>query len=231
MSNKPILKIDWATHEAAKYACENWHYSERMPVNKTVKIGAWEDGIFIGVVIFSPGATPALYKTYNITQQEGCELTRVALRHHVTPVSKILGLALKFLKRSNPGMRLVISFADTKQGHHGGIYQATNWIYVGLAGPRKLPKYKGEFIHERSLSLLVKQGKLKRQDCEWVVAQPKHKYLFPLDETMRKQVSPLAKNYPKRATSKDNVVPGFQSGEGGAIPTVALQIKDKVFNG
>lgn len=216
------LRLDWATHEAAKYACENWHYSRRMPVNKTVKVGAWENGNFIGVVIFSPGATPALYKTYRITQQEGCELTRIALRGHQTPVSRILSLSLKMLKRSNPGMRLVISFADTAHGHHGGIYQATNWVYVGGAGPRRLPKLNGKFIHERSLSVLVKQGKARRSDCEWVVAKPKHKYLMPLDDDMRRQIEPLRKPYPKRAGSKANVATDFQSVEGGVTPTPAL---------
>ena len=220
---KTNLKIDWATHEAAKYACEHWHYSKCMPTNKLVKIGVWEDEKFIGVVIFSPGATPALYKTYNISQQQGCELTRIALTKHKTPVSKILAIALKFLKISNPGMQLVISFADSSKNHHGGIYQATNWIYVGVAGPRRLPKIKGKFIHERSLSVLVKQGKVKRSDCEWVPAQPKYKYLFPLDDLMRKKIEPLRKPYPKRAGSKENVASGFQSEEDGANPIPALQ--------
>lgn len=220
---KTNLKIDWATHEAAKFACENWHYSRKMPVNKTVKIGAWENGKFIGVVIFSPGATPMLYKTYDITQQEGCELTRIALTKHITPVSRIMSLALKFLKRSNPGMRLVISFADTAHNHHGGIYQATNWIYVGCAGPRKLPKLNGKLIHERSLSVLVKQGKIKRDQCEWIDAKPKHKYLMPLDDWMRLKVEHFKKPYPKRALSKDNVASTFHVEEGGANPTSALQ--------
>lgn len=230
MPTKTNLKIDWATHEAAKYACLNWHYSKSMPTNKLVKIGAWEDGKFIGVVIFSPGATPALYKTYNITQQQGCELTRIALKNHATPVSRILMLAIKFLSKSNPGMELIISFADTAEGHHGGIYQATNWVYVGTAGPRLKPKINGKFIHERSLSVLVKQGKIKRTDCEWVKAEPKHKYLMALNESMRLKITPLQKPYPKRAGSKANVVPADQAGEGGATPTPALQ-SERISNG
>lgn len=222
MSLKPILKLDWATHEAAKYACENWHYSKKMPVNKTVKVGVWENNKFIGVVIFSPGATPQLYKTYNITQQQGCELTRIALSKHITPVSKILSIALKLLKKSNPGIKLVISFADTKESHHGGIYQATNWIYVGTACPRKLPKINGKFIHERSLSVLVKNGKIKRDQCEWVMALPKHKYLMPLDDDMRKKISMLKKPYPKRESSKEIVASENHSEEGGENPTDSL---------
>lgn len=221
--NKVTLKIDWATHESAKYACENWHYSKCMPVNKTVKIGAWENGIFIGVVIFSPGASPALYKTYNIPQTNGCELTRIALNKHTTPVSKILMLSIKLLKKSNHGMRLIISFADTKMGHHGGIYQATNWIYVGEASPRKLPMINGKLIHERSLSVLVKSGKIKRDQCKWVVAKPKHKYLFPLDAEMKNQVSNLAKPYPKRVEHESNATT-FQVVENGAIPINTLQL-------
>jgi hypothetical protein len=148
------------------------------------------------------------------------------LTDHQTPASRILSLAIKFLKRSNPGIRLIVSFADTAMGHHGGIYQATNWIYVGTANPRLLPKLNGRFIHERSLSVLVKRGRAKRSDCEWVVAAPKHKYLMPLDDEMRAKIQSLSKPYPKRASSKDNVAVPFQGTEGGAIPTDALQISN-----
>ena len=76
---KPELKIDWATHEAAKYACENWHYSKSIPVPPLVKIGVWENSKFIGVLIFSRGASSNLLKPYGLDQTEGCELTRVSL--------------------------------------------------------------------------------------------------------------------------------------------------------
>jgi hypothetical protein len=231
LSQKPKLRIDWATHEAAKYAVENWHYSRTMPTNKLVKVGAWEDKKFIGVVIFGPGATPTLCMTYNLNQQECCELVRVALRKdHVTPVSRVVAIAIRFLKKANPGLRLIISFADMNRGHYGGIYQAGNWIYVGTGGPKQVPYLNGEQIHERTLSILVKSGKVKRSDCKWMPVLPKHKYLMPLDEGMREQLASLAKPYPKRAGSKDSVASGFQSEEGGANPTPALQTPDSQKN-
>lgn len=202
-----------------------------MPVNKTVKIGVWENCTFIGVVIFSPGATPNLYKTYNITQQEGCELSRIAINKHISPISKILSIAIKFLKKSNPRIKLIISFADTKQGHHGGIYQATNWIYVGVAGPRHLPKLKGKMIHERSLSALVKNGKAKRSDCEWIKSEPKYKYLLPLNEIMKNKIKHLSKPYPKRAPEAEESMRFSSTKEvGGLSPTSALH-KIKVNHG
>ena len=46
--------------------------------------------------------------------------------------------------------------------------------------------------------------------------------MMPLDKAMRAQIQPLAKPYPKRATSIDSDAADIQSAEGGATPTVAL---------
>jgi hypothetical protein len=58
-------------------------------------------------------------------------LTRIALTNHKAPVSRIMAITLRKLKKHAKGLKLVVSYADFNQGHHGGIYQATNWIYVG----------------------------------------------------------------------------------------------------
>ena len=94
---KAELKIDWATHESAKYAVENWHYSQCLPAGKLVKVGAWENEKFIGVVIFGRGANNNMAKPYGLTQLECCELVRIALTTHLTPVSRIAALAIKFI--------------------------------------------------------------------------------------------------------------------------------------
>ncbi|WP_239873981.1 hypothetical protein [Yersinia enterocolitica] len=77
------LTVDWATHQAASFACLNWHYAKAVPVGKLVKVGAWEDGKFIGVVIFSRGANNHIGQPYSLQQDQVCELTRVALRQHI----------------------------------------------------------------------------------------------------------------------------------------------------
>ena len=51
------LRIDWATEEAARFACEHWHYSKSIPMPPMVRIGVWEARRFIGVVLFSRGAS------------------------------------------------------------------------------------------------------------------------------------------------------------------------------
>lgn len=228
---KPELKIDWATHEAAKYACENWHYSQSIPKSKLVKVGVWENQKFIGVVIFSPGATPNLGSPYGLTQRECVELSRIALTRHDTPVSRILAIALKFLISANPKLRLVVSFADRDQSHHGGIYQATNWIYDGIGSATTFYLINGKKTHPRTIGLAghvqnLQGAKKMDRNAKAIRCQGKHRYLMPLDNEMRKRILPLAKPYPKRAESIAVDAPCIQQGEGSASLTSALQSDD-----
>ena len=199
---KADLRIDWATHEAAKYACVNWHYSGCLPAGKLVKVGAWENGKFIGVVLFGRGATPNLGRPYNLGQDECVELVRIALTKHDSPVSRIASLAMKFLSRSNPKLRLIVSFADQSQGHHGGIYQAGNWVYNGQGDPAKFYMIRGKLTHPRSIGAkgLVQNIHGARQidpNATVVDVPGKHRYLMPLDANMKAIIMPLAKPYPK----------------------------------
>lgn len=203
------LRIDWATHEAARFACRRWHYTRKLPAGKLVKFGCWEGERFIGVVIFSRGATPRLGWPYGLEQTECCELTRVALDVHATPVSRIIAVCLRQLRRYMPGMRLVVSFADDQRGHLGGIYQAGNWLYTGCNMTHEFTVH-GRKWHPKSLH--VKYG-IGGQSVPWLRAHVdpkasvyrkngKHRYLMPLDADVRKRVAHLAKPYPKREPAR-----------------------------
>lgn len=224
------LKIDWATHAAAKYACENWHYSKSVPVPPLFKVGVWENNTFVGVVIFSRGASSNLLKPYGLQQNEGCELTRVALSKHKCSVSRVLKIAMLFLKKSNPRLRLIVSFADPQYGHHGGIYQAGNWIYAGDTSPSKEFWVKGKRLHSRQISEKgwnIQQGQKRKtykpSECQIIKTKGKHRYLMPLDKETKNKLKSLSKPYPKRAQNIDGDVSGFQSEKGGSSPTCALQ--------
>jgi hypothetical protein len=212
--NKSDLRVDWATHAAAKHAVENWHYSERMPASKLLKVGAWESGRFIGVVIFGGGGGNSTHGGKYGLKKAGdvCELVRVALRDHVTPVSRIVAIALRFLNKSNPNLRMVVSFADTSQGHHGGIYQAGNWVYTGLTAPDREFHVKGQILHPRTINArgwqMVESWLRDNVDpsARLVKTPGKHRYLMPLDADMRASIMHLSKPYPKRvkqATTDD----------------------------
>ena len=192
-----------------------------------MRLGVWECGKFIGVVLFSRGANNNLLSPYGLSQSEGCELTRVALTKHVAPVSKIISIAIKFLKKTSPSLRLVVSFADPTYGHNGGVYQASNWLYAGTTAASKAYLHNGKHLHNRQVSekgYEIQYGKKtktpKPSECIVKVTAGKHRYLMALDEVMKKKILHLSQPYPKRAKGQDV---GYPLTLGGSTPTCALQ--------
>jgi hypothetical protein len=223
------LRLDFCSYDAAKYAVEHWHYSRTMPVGKMVKLGVWEESVFIGAVIFGLGGGNACNgKRYGLARNfEMAELVRIALRKHRAPVSRIIAIACRLLHRQSPGLRLIISYADPSQSHHGGVYQAAGWIYTGRSSASwKAVWPDGRQAHARIAYGHVQFGIKKTVDisnAKKVLVPGKHRYLYPLNDEIRQRILPLAKPYPKRAASETIDTPIHQIGEGGEAPTAALQ--------
>lgn len=224
------LRLDWCSHTAASYAVTHWHYSKTMPASKLAKVGVWEDGQFVGAIIFGVGATPELCKPYGLTSYQVAELVRVALRAHVTPTSRLVAIAVRLVHHAQPGLKLLVSFADSSQGHHGGIYQAGGWVYTGASYGRYIVTH-GKTEHPRSLGARYGVG---GQSIPWlrrhvdpharqIAAAAKYRYLFPLDAATRAQVAPLAQPYPKRVRSAENGTAAPTAGDG-VIPIRTLQL-------
>ena len=192
---KNMLKVDWATAQSVNYACKHWHYSKSCGVGKLVKVGAWEDDTFIGVVVFGRGANSLLHKPYGIGKTEICELVRIAMNNHITPISRIVSIALKFLKKVCPDMRVCVSYADPEQGHYGGIYQAGNWIYTGITARDRKLFYKGRWRHPTDIKNVVPAG--RRHLLMKKFAAGKYRYVMPLDKKLRPLISAMRKPYPK----------------------------------
>ena len=230
------LKLDWCSHEAAKHAVLRWHYSRKMPHAKLVRIGVWEDHRFAGVILYGCGANRHLARPFGLESTQACELVRVALapaRRY--PTSKSVAISLRMLRCQSPGLRVVVSYADTQQGHVGTIYQATNWIYLGASAQPYL-RVRGRIEHPRTLyDRYGRQG----QSVPWLrqhvdpraerVAMPaKLKYVWAYEATLRRQLEAISQPYPKRAGSIEGDAPGLQPGEGGSSPTPALQFSQAV---
>lgn len=199
------LRLDFCSAEAARFACEKWHYSEKLPTGKTVKIGVWEDGKFIGVVIFGRGVCPYIARPYGLQITEVCELCRVALTKHKASVTKIISISLKMLKKVCPKTKLVVSYSDLDENHHGGIYQAGNWIYEGIFGVGSIQFFLNDKkVHSRTVShrygtSSVNVIRQKVTNLKIENSKGKHKYLMPLDKEIAGIIAKKALPYPKRA--------------------------------
>lgn len=212
--NGPKLLIDWASYDAAKYAVMNWHYSKTMPAGKLVKFGVWENDTFIGCVIYGLGSNYNLSKIVGMKGNQVCELVRVALTGHVTPVTRIISITLKKLAMFVPGIEAVISYADKDQGHEGIIYKAGNWQRIGglvtdehylLFGKRIHPRTCVARYGTRSIPWIKKNID---KNVEKIKTKGKIRYIYPLS---------------KRAKHRVDVLLSSNSRKGGSNPTRTLQ--------
>ncbi len=224
------LKLDWCSYSAAKYAVMHWHYSKCMPVGKLIRIGVWENDKYIGCVLFGRGAAPNLGKPYNLSQSEICELVRVALNKHITPVTKIIAISIKMVKKEF-NLKLIVSFSDMNQEHYGIIYQAGNWIYAGIVDGCPSICINGKVMHKRSAGAKYGTYAIKwlhkniDKEAHYVKNKVKYRYLYPLTKEMKNQIEHLKKPYPKACPiSINGITNGFQLLDGGSIPTIGLTI-------
>jgi len=162
------LHLDWCSYDAAKYAVHNWHYSERMPSGKLLRIGVWEDDDFTGVIIYSRGAAPNIGSPYDMEQTEICELTRVALTDHNGGIYQADNW---IYERQLDGRDYIRINGET---HHP---RSLNAVY----GTSSVKKLKRMFSPEA---------------VERVPVDGKHKYLYPLDDETRRKVEQRAQPYP-----------------------------------
>lgn len=201
-SKLPQLKIGPCSRKAAKYAVENWHYSKTLPASGLFLIGVWEADSFIGCIIFSRGANNNMGKRIGLPDPRHCvELTRVALTSHQHTVTHILKASFQELRKHNPGIRAVMSYADPQQGHHGGIYQAGGWTYIGRAGA--IPSYyiNGQKTHPKTIASKYGTNSLSKikamgVNIQRVKAEPKHTYAIGFDRQMKNRLKKMGQHIP-----------------------------------
>ena len=199
-----MLTITLANNESIKYACMQYHYAKSVPVT-VVGFNIYEDNNWCGVILYGWGANLNIASNYNRWNGQVIELVRVALNGKQNKTSECLALSLKEIKKYCPMVDLIVSYADKDQDHKGIIYQATNWVYVGLMNEGVKSNFiiNGKKMHPRSC-----YEKNWKQSLEWIrmnidknaeqeITTGKHKYLYPLNKKTRKDILILQQEYPK----------------------------------
>ena len=140
--------------EAIKFMSEN-HYSKSCPKVIALSLGFyWEEKITT-MIVFSIPASPTVLKAVanNSHENNSWELSRL-FSFDWCPKnieSYCIGQSIKYIKNNYPKIKYLISFADGNWGHHGYIYQATNWIFTGQSTPRRKFFIDGKQVHEKTL--------------------------------------------------------------------------------
>lgn len=124
------------------------HYAGRIPSISTA-VGLFDGDRLEGVCTFGTPLSTTLqrgicgdeYAPYVV------ELNRLCLRNNVKNMASFLvSAAIKLL-----GDKIIVSYADTEQGHVGIVYQATNFIYTGLSSKFKDWAIHGDDRHQASI--------------------------------------------------------------------------------
>ena len=119
------------------------HYLKAFPADSKRIYGIYrkstEGNSKVGIIIYGlPYFTAAKFLEPEVSLRETMELKRLFIDDLGIKnlESYAIGQSLKLLKRDEPNVKVVITFADDSQGHKGTIYQATNGIYLGKIGDK-----------------------------------------------------------------------------------------------
>ena len=195
-----------ASNKAIRYACLKFHYAKRIPIIRDA-YSVFNNNEWCGVICFGSGAGNTVAKSFNLKQGQLCELVRVALNGKQDITSKALAISLKLLKKNNPLIKLVVSYADKDQNHYGTIYQATNWIYLGETGRYNSAYYiRGKQYHLKSVSMMLKgkprtlENVRKYLDSQATkfMSKGKRKYITIFDKNLLNKYKSISKPYPKK---------------------------------
>lgn len=109
-----------------------------------------------------------------------------------------------------PEPMCLVSYADEAHGHHGYVYQATNWIYTGTTGPRTffVNNQTGKEYHRRSLNSIYGTSKPEELPDHFEKRQDdfrKHRYFyFHGNKKQKRKMESLFSYEPKDYPKGDN---------------------------
>ena len=161
--------------------CVKYHYMHRVsPCSRAY--GLIRENNIVGVCIYGVPPSSTLLKgvcgddeMYNVYELNRLWVSDDEPRN---AESFLVGNSIRDLDRE-----IIVSFSDTKAGHVGYIYQATNFIYCGLSAEFKDPIVKGfEGMHHATYA----HGMSKREIIEtygedrvtYVDRPRKHRYVY-----------------------------------------------------
>lgn len=137
------------------FEAEPWllhkHYAKRIP-SISYAFGLYQEQMLVGVVTYGTPSSSTLRD--GIAGKEFSHLVLELNRLCIDSIknnsaSFLVGNSLKML----PKPSIVVSYADTEQGHIGYVYQACNFIYTGLSAKRTDWKIKGlEHLHGQTIA-------------------------------------------------------------------------------
>lgn len=160
------------------------HYAHRMPPI-SFSFGLYDEGL-VGVCTF--GIPASRFEDL----QQPYELNRLCVNDGLpkNALSFFVSQCLKLFPKNN----VIVSYADPNNGHHGYIYQATNWLYTGLSVAHDNWYINGQLLHEKTIfnqygTNSVDQLRKMGLDVRSEKTLPKYRYFYLVgDKKFKKSI-------------------------------------------
>ncbi len=192
-----MIKEKYFVKSIKKQLCKEWllhkHYAKRVPLIK-FSFGLYTKENLFGICTYGSPCR-MLNMGYSIFageyEMETLELNRLIVNDNLE--KNVLSFFVAQTFKLLPKPLVLISYADINNGHHGYIYQATNWIYTGLTSKRKkIIDMQGKEIHERTInSKLGTSNKKKLLEQNYIVDEQEGKFRYVKFLGSKKQIKKM----------------------------------------
>lgn len=152
--------------QEAKRFCIDWHYSNIFPPHCMLTLGFYDSRGLAGVSLWGWGVRPmhTIKKLFpGLETKDYWELNRLCLRDDCpkNTESWFLARCVEFMKKEQPKIKVLISWADGIRGKPGYVYQASGWLYGGFITTEIYLTDSGEPVHPRML--ITRYGSRSKQ--------------------------------------------------------------------
>jgi hypothetical protein len=190
---------------------EENHYSRRFVCSSRMHLSVSIGGRVVGVLQFGVAMNPLSMGSI----LEGCglyeylELNRMWL-HDDAPrnsESRAISYAIKYIRRKEPKIKFIQSFADERCGLSGTVYQAANFLYCG-SHVGKFWELDGEFYHDslvtdsRQATNTRAAGLRSRLDHATRHNLKQYRYVYLMQPRFRSRLLLPIKPYPKEYAAR-----------------------------
>lgn len=188
--------VEVVSYSVVKRFVETHHYSHKTKGLKIYKcFGLYVSDTFgfpqlVGAIIYTKPSMPMQAKKYNPDNPDLCiELARLVCIDD-TPKnteSYFIAKTIRWLKK-NTDVEVIITYADSNQGHVGTVYKASNFTFHGMTGKRLNIMVDGKQYHERALTDYSSpiydtiRNRIKNNDerVKIIKTEPKYIYFYKL---------------------------------------------------
>jgi hypothetical protein len=217
MENFEVKEIDYKS--AMKIVLNNHYLHRKCPCS--IAVGLIKNNYILGVIVFGKPSSYTLCEGIAGKEESKnvIEFNRLWVCDTLpkNTESWFISRAIKICP-----YEIIVSFADTEQGHVGYIYQATNWIYCGESKKQKYFRLKNnsnnkggtEYIRRERMPKSKIINEYGQEYVEEYYSSLKHRYIYfnttkhrkkELFKKLRYKILPYPKNILLKKINSENI--------------------------